>query len=40
MGFAFVNNTDLAQATSNQDTNREEMIDKCQEFMKRWEGSI
>ena len=35
MGFTFVNNTDLAQAAANQDTSREEIIDKFQEFMKR-----
>ena len=40
MGFVFVDNTDLAQATPDQDTSGEEMIDEFQEFMRRLEGRI
>ena len=38
--FAFVDDADLAQAASEQDTSGEEMIDEFQNFMKRWGGGI
>ena len=40
MGFAFVDNADLAQAAPDHETSGEEMINDIQEFMRRWEGSI
>ena len=40
MGFAFVDNADLAQAAPDQDTSKAEMINDFQEFMERWEGGI
>ena len=40
MRFAFVDNADLAQAASDQDTSGKEMINYFQEFMRRWEGGI
>ena len=39
-GFAFVDNSDLAQAAADQDTIGEEMIDEFEDFMRRWEGGI
>ena len=39
-GFAFVDDADLAQAASDQDISKEEIIDEFQEFIQRWEGGI
>ena len=40
IGFAFVDDADSAQAASEEDTSKEEMIDEFQDFMIRWEGGI
>ena len=40
IGFAFVDDTDLTQAATDQDTSEEEMMDEFQDFMRRWEGGI
>ena len=40
MGLTFVDDADLAQAAFDQNTSKEEMIDKFQEFTRRWEGGM
>ena len=40
IGFAFVDDADLAQAASEQGTSGEEMIEEFQDFMRRWKGGI
>lgn len=40
IGFAFVDNADLAQAAAEQDTSGKEIIDEFQDFIRRLEGGI